>query len=184
MFVLVEVQFIVLGRFFQMCWCFKSYALYIHDTSNFYLVRCFLSHRQGSAGLMSPANWYEPEFTIFVIFMLSHANVCKSAAVPCHCVGGRWERLKIACIPQAHTHPQASFRSRISKDACVHPSLCTLFLTTHHPQSFLCLYSPERWLSFTPSTPIKQTISPFWYNKRFSYIAASRPTLDIPSAGI
>lgn len=75
----------------------------------------------------------------------------KSAAVPCCCV----ERLKIARIPQAHKLPQASFRSRISKDVFVYPSLCTLFLTTQHPRSFLCLHSPEHWLSFTPCTLTK-----------------------------
>lgn len=83
---------------------------------------------------------------------------CKSAAVLC-CVGCCRERLKIARIPQAHKLPQASFRSRISKDACVYPSLCTLFLTTQHPRSFLCLHSPEHWLSFTPCTLAKPHLS-------------------------
>lgn len=79
----------------------------------------------------------------------------KSAAVPCCCVAWCRERLKIARIPQAHKLPQASFQSRISEDACVYPSLCTLFLTTQHPRSFLCLHSPEHWLSFTPCTITK-----------------------------
>lgn len=84
---------------------------------------------------------------------------CKSAAVPCCCVGCWRERLKIARIPQTHKLPQASFRSRISKDACVYPSLCTLFLTTQHPRSFLCLHRPEHWLSFTPCTLTKPHFS-------------------------
>lgn len=45
-------------------------------------------------------------------------------------------------IPQALELPQASFRSRISKEACVYPSLCMLFLTTQHPRPCLCLHSP------------------------------------------
>lgn len=99
---------------------------------------------------------------IFIIFETNESEplllTCKSAAVPCCCVGCCRERLKIACIPQAHKLPQASFRSRISKDVCVYPSLCTLFLTTQHPRSFLCLHRPEHWLSFTPNH-----ISPFWW---------------------
>lgn len=120
------------------------------------------------AGLIS-TSWYQSAspFTIlqiFIIFETSESEplmlTCKSAAVPCCCVGCCRERLKIARIPQAHKLPQASFRSRIPKDVCVYPSLCTLFLTTQHPRSFLCLHRLEHWLSFTPNH-----ISPFWYKK-------------------
>lgn len=94
-------------------------------------------------------------FTIVIIFeQMSRCLSCQRVKVllfPLVVFGGCRERLKIACIPQAQQLPQASFRSRISKDACIYPSLCMLFLTTQHPRSFLCLYSPEHRLPFTLS---------------------------------
>lgn len=156
-------------RFSRCLWCFISYALQMDNTEEHLIMKEFLSYIPGQ-GLFLPAGMSQP---VLLLFCVEFTNLyylwtieseplmltCKSAAVPCCCVGCCRERLKIARIPQTHKLPQASFRSRISKDACVYPSLCTLFLTTQHPRSFLCLHRPERWLSFTPCTLTKPHFS-------------------------